>query len=87
MSLRSDPKLPYGGATIKDLSKLPLEQVEHEYDLAFEILNGCYVDGELVIPGMLNVESTGESHDAAVLVWKRRLEVAYNELVERQILS
>ncbi len=89
MSLLSKASV-HDGVAVRDMSKLTLEQVEYEYNLAYEILNGTYIDGQLIVPGMLNVQTPNVEqgmHDRAVAVWKLRLQAAYSELVERQILS
>lgn len=76
--------------TLRDLSDLTLDQVQHEYDLCYEILHGIYVDGELVIKGFLDPEpdyqGDEEQFKLALNHWKARLENAKAELIERHIL-
>lgn len=79
--------LPRGSALEWDMTKLTQEQLQYEYDLAYEILHGIYIDGELIIEGMLNIEPNGPMYDEALHVWKLRLSRAQEELVDRQILS
>lgn len=82
--------LPTGENLHKSLASLTDEQVQHEYDLCYEILHGVHVDGELLIEGMLHIDAdqriSPEAFEAARKTWLRRLEVAKMELLERSIL-
>ena len=80
-------KLPRGPTTDWDMTKLTDEQLKHEYDLAYEILNGVYIDGELIVKGMLFKESDSDMFPEALRVWKLRLERAKDKLIDRMILS
>lgn len=76
---------------VNNLLALSNEQLQHEYDLSFEVLNGIYIDGQLVIKGML-FENIDEypNRDQFLLAlnhWKKRLERATDELMERAIFS
>ena len=75
-------KLPRGPTTDWDMTKLTDEQLKHEYDLAYEIL-----DGELIVKGMLFKESDSDMFPEALRVWKLRLERAKDKLIDRMILS
>lgn len=83
-------KLPTGH-NLRDLQNLTDEQVQHEYDLCYEILHGVYIDGALIIEGMLHqdpaVVGNEEEFKIAVRVWQIRLDRATDELMERSLLS
>lgn len=76
---------------VNNLLALSNEQLQHEYDLSFEVLNGIYIDGQLVIKGMLFEDITGYPNQEQFLLalnhWKKRLERATDELMERAIFS
>lgn len=78
--------------TLRDLTNLSVAQLEHEYNLCYEILHGIYVDGELVIQGLLyedeqSYQGSTEQFTLALNHWKARLEQATRELMERNLLS
>jgi len=84
-------KLITGENIYRDLTVLSDECVQHEYDLCYEILHGVYIEGELLIKGMLfqdeNFNGNPELFKIALNIWLRRFEVAKMELLERMILS
>lgn len=83
-------KLPTGENIHKELIHLSDEQVQHEYDLCYEILHGVYVDGEMLIEGMIYIDpdmhANSEQFVIALNTWTRRLEIAKTELLERTFL-
>lgn len=78
----------------QDLKPLSTEELEREYLLAFEALNGHYLNGEKVLAGLLervaqvtphHSPTSGQLH--AIKVWTERLKRAEEELFERKVLS
>lgn len=89
MSQQNDDPLN-GQHKFTKLEHVPLAEVEYEYNLCYEVLHGIYIDGELVIEGLLftkKYEGTPEMLEDAIRVWKLRLSHATNELIARQLLS
>lgn len=87
-------KLPTGENLFKNLHYLTDEQVEHEYNLCYEVINGVFIDGELIVEGLIHKdENTYPDRDAreglikAKEVWVHRMEIAWKELLERHLLS
>ena len=82
-------KLPHGPVTEWNMEMLSEEVLQHEYELAYEVLNDIIIDDQIVISGMLkkplNDMSDLERH--AVGVWKKRLQRAEDELERRFLLS
>lgn len=90
MSQQNKYELELGQNKMTKLEHVSLEEVEYEYNLCYETLNGVYVDGELVIEGLLhtkNYQGNPDMLEEAIRVWKRRLDNASNELIARQLLS
>lgn len=72
------------------MTKLTDDQLKYEYDLCYEILHGVWVDGELLIKGLLYesaYQGGAEQYQLALSVWKARFSRAEDEMIDRTLLS
>jgi hypothetical protein len=84
-------QLPAGDALTWDLTTLTDEQLEYEYNLAYENLFGAEIAGLNVMKGLMVNDHTSfgvnkDDLDRARNKWLQRLKHAEDELFERQLL-
>jgi hypothetical protein len=89
-------RLPTGGVFNQDITKYTEAELEHEQQLAYEVLNDIHCsyppwNGGVAITGMLkqnpDESSVGrEQFLRALETWKLRLKRAEDELLERRLL-
>jgi hypothetical protein len=89
-------RLPTGGALDWDMTTLTDGQLEHEYHLAYEVLNDIYCsyspwNGGVAIKGMLKEDDPKTLNDpnwkSALETWRLRLSNAETEIERRFLLS
>lgn len=92
------PKLITGGVFDWDMTSISDEQLQHEYDLAYEVLHDIHCprppwNGGVAIRGMLKEATEDNAHTRSTIfrhaleVWKLRLKRAEDELERRYLLS
>ena len=81
-----------------DMTELTDAELQHEFDLSYEVLHDIHssfppYNGGVAIKGMLkkirdnDPDAQGEVFLSAVVVWKKRLQNAEDELERRFLLS
>lgn len=100
MSLKNNEDTPSytGGVFAEDITAYSSEELEHEYELSYEILNDVHCsfppwNGGVAISGLLKQDPdkngicSRETFLEALATWKARLKRAEDELERRYLLS